>query len=263
MGRTKDAPEGFSLLREKNVQPGTAKVNSISKEPDSMVSSAGTEEPSQELVDAVSSRGGGEGLRYYGPSPGWQLVNWRELWQHRELLWTLGVRDLKVRYRQTLIGVAWAVIQPVATMVIFLVLFSLLGQGSRPRGTPPYGLVLLCGLLPWQLFAAVVTRATVSLVDNQPLVTKVYFPRLVLPLSTAISSVVDFAVAFVVLAGLLLWYGLTPSWGVLAVPALVVLTIVAGLAVGVGLAAAQRHATATSASSFPSPAPDVGSTPAR
>lgn len=202
-----------------------------------MLSPDGGEGPGRERSEAdPSPPADGEGLRYFGPSPGWRLVNWRELWQHRELLWTLAVRDLKVRYRQTLVGVAWVVIQPVTTMAIFLVLFGLLGR-QPASDAAPYGLVLMCGLLPWQLFAGVISRATVCLVENQALVTRVYFPRLVLPLSGGVSAVVDFAVAFLVLIGLLLWYGVPLSWGALVVPPLVALTVLAGLAVGVWLAA--------------------------
>ncbi len=220
------------------MQPVTTIADALRPEPASADFPAGGEGSPAQPAETVSAAApaGDDGLHWFGPSPGWRLVNWHELWQHRELLWTLGVRDLKVRYRQTLVGVAWAVIQPVATMAIFVVLFGLLGR-QPASGEAPYGLVLLCGVLPWQLFAGVITRATGSLVENQALVTKVYFPRLILPLAGAISAVVDFVVALLVLAGLLLWYGVTPSWAALAVPALVALTILAGLAVGIGLAA--------------------------
>ncbi|OWK43955.1 ABC transporter permease [Fimbriiglobus ruber] len=175
-------------------------------------------------------------MRYYGPSPRWRAIDFREVWLARELFWTLVVRDIKVRFRQTLVGLAWVVLQPVATTAIFLALFGLLGR-QPTGGEVPYALVVLSGLLPWQLFASVLTNATHSLVLNQNLIGKVFFPRIILPLTAVGPALVDFAVGCCLLAGLMLYFGVSPTRSVVLLPVAVLLPLFAAIGVGVWLSA--------------------------
>ena len=176
------------------------------------------------------------GLTYHTARPWWQLIDFRELWAHRELLWMLGLRDLQVRYRQTFLGIAWCLLQPLTSMAIFATLFGLLGRRPVVEGVP-YGLVALCGLVPWQIFSMIVSHAGGSLVANQGMIGKVYFPRLLLPVAVVIPNLVDFAVSLgLVLAGLMIW-GVWPSWHLVGLPVAAAFVIAAGLAVGIGVAA--------------------------
>jgi lipopolysaccharide transport system permease protein len=177
-----------------------------------------------------------DGLQYFGSRSGWQFVDLAELWRRRDVLGILALRDLKVRYRQTLVGIAWAVLQPLVMLIIFSVLFGLVGHQLASRDVP-YALTVLCALAPWQLFANTLTQASGSLVANQGLIGKVYFPRLLLPLAAALPALADFAIGLMLLAGLLAFYGVVPSWPVLAIPALILLTVLAALAAGIWLAA--------------------------
>lgn len=175
-------------------------------------------------------------LVYYAARQPWQLVDVAELWKHRDLVWILGMRDLQVRYRQTIVGIAWALLQPLMSMVIFSTLFRLLNK-EPVAGNVPYPLVLLCGLVPWQLFASIVTQATSSLVSNQAMVSKVYFPRLALPLSTAIPAAVDFLIALgLVLLGLAV-FRVWPTWTLVTAPLFAIGIALAGLAIGIWFAA--------------------------
>ena len=133
------------------------------------------------------------------PSRGWVAINFGELWAYRELLFFLTWRDIKVRYKQTALGALWAVLQPVLTMVVFSVFFGRLAK--MPSDGVPYPLFALSGLLPWQLFAYALTQSSNSLVANKNLITKVYFPRLIVPLASVLGGLVDFAIAFAVLLG--------------------------------------------------------------
>jgi lipopolysaccharide transport system permease protein len=169
------------------------------------------------------------------PSSGWRSLDLRELWRYRELLWFLALRDIQLRYKQTALGVAWAVIQPLFTMVVFTIFFGRLAK--VPSDGIPYPLFVLVALLPWQLFAYALTQSSNSLVNEQRLITKVYFPRLIVPLASVISGVADFAVAFVLVLGMMAWYGVAPSWNMLAVPLLVLFALATALAVGLWLAA--------------------------
>jgi lipopolysaccharide transport system permease protein len=175
-------------------------------------------------------------LRYFGRGGRWRLVSLRDIWQRRELLWMLSLRDLKVRYRQTLVGVAWAALQPVASALIFVVLFGLLGKAPTEEGAP-YAVVAMCGVLLWQLFAGIVGGATTSLVANQQLIGKVYFPRILLPLATVLPNLLDFAIGFVLLLGVMAYKRVAPGWTIPWAPAFVLLTVVAAVAVGVWLSA--------------------------
>jgi lipopolysaccharide transport system permease protein len=169
------------------------------------------------------------------PASSWPEIGLRELWEYRELLYFLTWRDIKVRYKQTVLGAAWAVIQPLFMMLVFSVFFGKLA--GVPSDGIPYPVFTFCGLLPWQLFAYSVTQASNSLVGSQNLITKVYFPRLVVPISAVLGGVVDFAVAFVLLLGMLFFYGIVSGWQILALPGLVLLAVLAALAVGLWLSA--------------------------
>jgi lipopolysaccharide transport system permease protein len=169
------------------------------------------------------------------PSTGWTPLNLRDLWEYRELLYFLVWRDLKVRYRQTLLGVAWAVIQPSFIALAFSIFFGRLA--GMPSDGIPYPLFAFSGLLSWQLFAHGLANAGNSLVANERLITKVYFPRLIVPLSATLSSLVDFFVGFVVLSGLIAYYGIAPSSALWALPALVVLALAATVGASLWLSA--------------------------
>jgi lipopolysaccharide transport system permease protein len=169
------------------------------------------------------------------PSSGWRALDLREVWRYRELLWFLALRDIKVRYKQTALGVAWAVIQPLFTMLIFTIFFGRLAK--IPSDGIPYPLFAMVALLPWQLFAYALTQSSNSLVTEQRLITKVYFPRLIVPLASVISGIADFGVAFILVLGMMAWYGVVPSWNMLAVPVLVLFALATALAVGLWLAA--------------------------
>jgi lipopolysaccharide transport system permease protein len=169
------------------------------------------------------------------PSSGWRSLNLIELWRYRELLWFLAARDIKLRYKQTVLGVAWAVIQPLSTMIVFSIFFGRLG--GIPSEGIPYPLFALCALLPWQLFAYALTQSSNSIVSEQRLITKVYFPRLIVPISSVLSGLMDFGVAFLLLLAMMAWYRVTPGWAVVTVPLFVLLAVAAALAVGLWLAA--------------------------
>lgn len=169
------------------------------------------------------------------PGTGWRAVNLAEIWRYRELLFFLTWRDIKLRYKQTALGVAWAVIQPLATMAVFAVFFGKLGQ--LPSDGKPYALFVLASLLPWQLFAFALTQSSNSLVAEQRIITKVYFPRLIVPIASVLSGLVDFVVAFVlVLIGMAV-YGVVPTAAILALPVFVAFAILTALAVGLWLSA--------------------------
>jgi lipopolysaccharide transport system permease protein len=167
--------------------------------------------------------------------PGWVAIDFAELWQYRELLVFYAIRDIKVRYKQTLLGAAWAILQPVMTMVVFSIFFGKLA--GVPSDGLPYPVFAFCGLLPWQLFAFALTHSSNSLVQNAHVLTKVYFPRLIIPFASMIVGLVDFAIAFVVLIGIMLYYDITPGWALMTLPLFVVLAITAALSVGLWLSA--------------------------
>lgn len=169
------------------------------------------------------------------PSRGWVGLKLRELWEYRELLYFLIWRDIKVRYKQTVLGAAWAIIQPVMTMVVFSIFFGRLA--GIPSDGIPYPLFSFAALVPWTFFANGLTQSSNSLVGSGHLITKVYFPRLIIPISAVTSGILDFAIAFVVLIGMALYYGVHPGWGLLALPLLVLLAFVTALGVGLWLSA--------------------------
>jgi lipopolysaccharide transport system permease protein len=169
------------------------------------------------------------------PSSGRIVATLGEVWEFRELLFFLVWRDVKVLYKQTAIGAAWAVIQPVLTMLIFTLIF---GRFAKiPSDGVPYPVFTYAALLPWMYFAKSLSQSTLSLVINSNLITKVYFPRLMLPMAAMLSGVVDFALSFAVLVGLMLWYGILPNVSVILLPGFVVLMMLTALAVSLWLSA--------------------------
>lgn len=161
--------------------------------------------------------------------------SWAEVWDYRELLYFLVWRDVKVRYKQTVLGIAWAVVQPVATMVVFSVVFGRLA--SMPSDGIPYPLFSLAALVPWTYFASAITQGASSLVGSQHLVAKVYFPRLLVPLSSVVTPLVDGAIALVILALLMVWYGAWVDVAVLAIPFFIALALASAFAASLWLAA--------------------------
>ncbi|HYG76097.1 MAG TPA: ABC transporter permease [Planctomycetota bacterium] len=168
-------------------------------------------------------------------SKGWVALNFREFWNYRELLYFMAWRNVMVRYKQTLLGVSWAILQPFMTMIVFSIFFGKLGK--IPSDGIPYPIFSYCALLPWQLFAHSMTESGNSLVANQHLITKVYFPRLCIPTAPVISGLVDFAVAFIVLIGMMFYYGIYPGWAVVTLPLFVLLAACTSMAVGLWLSA--------------------------
>jgi lipopolysaccharide transport system permease protein len=169
------------------------------------------------------------------PKRGWQLVNLRELWRYRELLFFLTWRDIKVRYKQTVLGATWAVIQPFATMVAFSLFLGRLVPANS--SSVPYPLFVFAGLIAWGFFAYGINSASSSIIGNQNLVTKAYFPRLIIPISAVGTGFIDFVIAFVMLLLLMAFYGFMPGLGILFVPVIILLFIIAILGAGILLAA--------------------------
>lgn len=169
------------------------------------------------------------------PRRGWAPVNLGELWRFRELLYFLAWRDVKVKYKQTALGVIWAVLQPVLMMLIFSFLF---GRFARiPSDGVPYPIFVLLGLLPWNYFASVLGSSSTSLVVESNLITKIYFPRLIIPASTAAAALLDLLIAFSILAAVMLCYGVAPGAAVLLVPLLVLITMMNAVGFGMWLSA--------------------------
>jgi homopolymeric O-antigen transport system permease protein len=169
------------------------------------------------------------------PSRGWAALNLSEVWAYRELLYFLTWRDVKVRYKQTALGAAWAVLQPLLTMVAFSIFFG--GLARVPSDGVPYPLFTFTALLPWGFFANALGAASNSLVGSANLISKVYFPRLVIPVSSVLSGAVDFGIAFVVLLGMMAYYGVAPTPAIVLLPLFVLLALAIGLAVGLWLSA--------------------------
>lgn len=211
-----------------------------------------TQEASPEVTEDVTSRG--ERVTVVEARPGWQAVNLREMWRYRDLAWHMAKRDFQVRYKQSLLGMLWAVLTPVSTMLVFSVLFGvLLGRGNEPSPAGvPYAISTFCALLPWQLFASSLTTSSASLVQAQGIITKVYFPRLIVPIAPLLVSMIDFAIAFAVLVLMIVGYhfidqtdtarGLvdyrfTFHWGLLLLPLLVMYAVIAALSLSTWMAA--------------------------
>lgn len=183
----------------------------------------GTPEP--ELPGETVLRAGGAAGGY-----------WAELWRYRELFLFLAWRDLKVRYKQTAIGVAWAVIRPLIVLVIFTVVFGRLAHLPSPAGIP-YPLLVMAGMVAWQFFAAVMGEGSTSVLANANLITKVYFPRVIVPASVVAVALADLLITAALMLGLMAWYGFVPSWQVVALPGFLLVALAAGLGVAFWLAA--------------------------
>lgn len=169
------------------------------------------------------------------PSQGWIPINFAELWEYRELLYFLTWRDIKVRYKQTVLGAAWAIIQPVFTMIVFSLFFGKLAQ--IPSDGVPYPIFAYAALVPWAFFAHGLTQSSNSLLGSSNLIKKVYFPRLIIPIAGVLSGGVDFLLAFIVLVGMMLFIGIIPTMHIVWLPFLLILTCVTSLGIGMWFAA--------------------------
>jgi lipopolysaccharide transport system permease protein len=169
------------------------------------------------------------------PSRGWVSLNLTELWHYRELLFFLAWRDIKVRYMQTALGAAWAILQPLLSMMVLTIFFGRLAK--VPSNGIPYPLFAYTALVPWQLFAYALTESSNSVVLNERLITKIYFPRLVIPLASVLTGLVDFMIAFPLVIAMMIWYHITPTLAVLTLPLFLLFTMATALAVGLWLSA--------------------------
>ena len=172
---------------------------------------------------------------YLRPPKGWSALNLGDLWFYRELVYFMTWRDIKVRYKQAALGVSWAILQPLLTMVIFSVIFGNLAH--LPSDGMLYPLFSFAGLLPWNLFAGALSRASTSLVSNANLLTKVFFPRLVIPFSAVLAALVDFALAFLIMLGMMVYFRVWPTWSILWLIPLTLLALMTAMSVGIWLSA--------------------------
>jgi homopolymeric O-antigen transport system permease protein len=169
------------------------------------------------------------------PSKGIQFINWRELRDYRDLLYFLVRRDISVLYKQTVLGFAWAIIRPLFSMVIFSVVFGKMAK--VPSDGIPYPVFSYAALVPWSYFSTAMTSSTQSLIANTSMLTKVYFPRLLIPITPVLSGLLDFAIAFSFLGGLMMWYHIVPTWNILFLPLLMILMILMSAGIGMWLSA--------------------------
>ncbi len=160
---------------------------------------------------------------------------WQDLWRYRELFYFLSWRDILVRYKQTAIGIAWALLRPLLTMIVFTIVFGQLAK--LPSDGAPYPILVFAAMLPWQFFANALTECSNSLITNSNLISKVYFPRLIIPASAVIVSFVDFLVSGMILLGLMAWYNYIPSWRILTLPVFILIAFAAAMGAGLWLAA--------------------------
>lgn len=166
----------------------------------------------------------GKGIRQY----------WRDLWKYRELFFFLSWRDILVLYKQTAIGIAWSVIRPLLTMIVFTIIFGKLAK--FPSGGVPYPILVYAAMLPWQFFANSLAESSNSLINNANMLSKIYFPRLIIPASSLLVSLVDFSISFAILAMLMLWYGFVPGWGIVLLPLFLMLAFLASFGFGLWFA---------------------------
>lgn len=161
---------------------------------------------------------------------------WKDIWRYRELFYILSWRDIKVRYKQTVIGAAWSVIRPILTTIIFTIIFSRIANLNYP-GKAPYALMVFAGMLPWQFFSNALSESSNSLIGNANLITKVYFPRLIIPASSVITSLVDLGISFLIMLCMFAWYGYIPSWHIIFLPLFILLAFTCAIGVGLYLTA--------------------------
>jgi lipopolysaccharide transport system permease protein len=161
---------------------------------------------------------------------------WRDLWRYRELFIILALRDISVRYKQTVIGVAWALLQPFLTMLIMTIIFSKVA-GLHSEGSAPYAIMVFAGMLPWMFFSSALSTASQSMISNTNLISKVYFPRLIIPSSSIVTCFADFLVSFLILIGMMIWYGFAPTWNIFALPLFIGIAFLAALGPGLFITA--------------------------
>jgi lipopolysaccharide transport system permease protein len=169
------------------------------------------------------------------PSKGWSLIDTKEVWRYRDLLYFLAVRGIKAKYAQSVLGIGWAIVQPVVTMLVFTVIFGRVAKVSSDD--IPYALFAFLGLWPWSYFAGTLTESANSLISNASMITKVYFPRMILPLASVLSRLLDFTIAFLIVVALLIYYQITPSIGVFWLPVLIIQLLLTSLGLGMILSA--------------------------
>jgi lipopolysaccharide transport system permease protein len=160
---------------------------------------------------------------------------WRDLWRYRELFYFLAWRDILVRYKQTSLGIAWAVLRPFLTMLVFVFVFGKVGK--FPSGNSPYPILVFAALLPWQFFSNAFSEASTSMIGNATMISKVYFPRLIIPTSTVIVSFIDFLISVVILAGIMVWYRFVPDWRIVTLPFFTLIAFMASMGAGLWVAA--------------------------
>lgn len=169
--------------------------------------------------------------------PGLSSLNyWNDLWRYRELFYILSWRDIKVRYKQTVIGVAWSIIRPLLTMIVFTVIFGKVAK-LPTEGAAPYAILVYAAMMPWQFFSNSLSEASSSLVSNTNLISKVYFPRLIIPAASVITSLIDFLISFILLIGLFFWFQFLPSWQIVILPLFLLLAFICSMGIGFWLTA--------------------------
>ena len=161
---------------------------------------------------------------------------WRDLWRYRELFYILSWRDIKVRYKQTVVGAAWSIIRPLLTTIIFTFVFSRIAKLQNP-GAAPYALMVFAGMLPWQFFSNALSESSNSLISNANLISKVYFPRMIIPASSVITSLVDLGISFIIMLGMFMWFSFIPSWHIIFLPFFVILAFLCSFGIGLYLTA--------------------------
>jgi lipopolysaccharide transport system permease protein len=169
------------------------------------------------------------------PKQGWQLIDWQELREYKDLFYFLVWRDIKVLYKQTILGFAWAIIRPFFSMIVFSIVFGRLAQ--VPSDGLPYPIFSYTALVPWTYFSTAMSSSTQSLISNAGMLSKVYFPRLVIPMTPVLAKLVDFGISFLLLGLLMIWYGIAPTWNVLFLPVLILLMILTASGIGMWLSA--------------------------
>lgn len=162
---------------------------------------------------------------------------WKDLWRYRELFYILSWRDIKVRYKQTVVGALWSVVRPLVTMIIFTLVFSKLANMGSDSGAAPYAIMVFAALLPWQFFSNALTEASNSLVSNTNLISKVYFPRLIIPTASVITSLIDFLISLVLMAIMMLFYRFVPDWHIVFMPFFLLLAFLCSMGIGLWLTA--------------------------
>ena len=174
-------------------------------------------------------------IKIIEPEVGWQSIDWMELYEYRDLLYFLILRDIKSIYKQTVLGFGWAIIRPVFSMIIFSIIFG--GLAKIPSDSIPYPIFSYAALIPWTYFSSSMTFSTQSLISGKAIFTKVYFPRLIIPLTPVLSKLVDFAISFLILFGLMFWYNILPTINIIWIPVLILLMILTASGIGMWLSA--------------------------